>query len=218
MFQNDIWNSADGITWNQVGQAEWTPRGAHTVVAFKGKLWLLGGADHVKEDRGTDRFLNDVWTSDDGLKWTQASAAAGWAPRDYPRVVVYHDELYLLGGQGHADIWSSADGASWTAVSPEADWKRRFDYGAHVFDGKLWVFGGRTGDPKTTALNDIWFSSNGRDWSRQTDHAPWGPRSGGHSIVYGGKLWIFSGKHTGAADSWGGDIWTMSPKGPNEQP
>ena len=24
------------------------------------------------------------------------------------------------------------------------------------------------------------------------------------------KLWIFSGKHTGGTDGWGGDIWTMN--------
>ena len=36
------------------------------------------------------------------------------------------------------------------------------------------------------------------------------PSFSSRTIVYKERLWIFSGKHTGAKDSWGGDIWTMS--------
>src|SRR5215472_165431 len=81
-------------------------------------------------------------------------------------------------------------------------------YGTAVFGSKLWVYGGWKGQP-TNALNDIWYSTGGESWVRQAEHAPWGPRSP-RTIVYKDKLWIFSGKHTGGRDNWGGDIWTMS--------
>ena len=61
----------------------------------------------------------------------------------------------------------------------------------------------------TDPLNDVWYSADGRTWTQQAEHAPWTPPSP-RTIAYKDRLWIFSGKHTGAKDSWGGDIWTMS--------
>ena len=65
-FLNDIWSSADGVTWSKIGNAAWSPRGSHTVVVYRNRLWLIGGANHIADDRSTDGFLNDVWVSDDG--------------------------------------------------------------------------------------------------------------------------------------------------------
>jgi hypothetical protein len=77
-----------------------------------------------------------------------------------------------------------------------------------VFDGKIWVYGGYIGK-STNSVNDIWYSSDGVTWMPQAEHAPWGPRMP-LSVVYQDKLWIFSGKHTGSTDSWGGDVWQMT--------
>ncbi len=74
--------------------------------------------------------------------------------------------------------------------------------------GKLWVHAGWEGKP-THSLNNIWYSTDGTTWVRQTEHAPWAPRSP-RTVVYKDKLWIFTGKHTGGKDNWGGDIWRMS--------
>jgi hypothetical protein len=72
----------------------------------------------------------------------------------------------------------------------------------------MWVLGGWVDQP-TNALNDAWYSADGITWNRQAEHAPWGPRSP-VVIVYADKLWIYSGKHTGGSDNWGGDLWQMS--------
>jgi len=207
-FLNDIWSSADGEHWENVGNAGWSPRSGATVIAFQDKLWLFGGANHAAQDRSSDGFLNDVWASDDGLKWTQVTGAAPWAARDYANVVLFNDELYLLGGQGQADVWSSKNGKDWTQLTLAAPWKERQDYAALVFDGNMWVFGGWAGK-STNALNDVWYSENGTNWLQQTEHAPWTPRDP-VSIVYKDKIWTFGGKHTGANPGWAGDIWTMS--------
>jgi hypothetical protein len=207
-FQNDIWSSVDGRHWENAGQAQWPARRDHTVIAFKNKLWLFGGAIDAEPDGAPKTFLNDIWSSDDGLQWTLASASAPWAARDYPRVLVFHDHLFLVGGQGHADVWTSEDGVQWSELVSSADWGTRWDYGVAVFDDRLWVYGGREQDPKQ-AKNDVWFSADGQTWAVQTPSAPWSDRSGVHSTVFQDKLWLFSGKHTGADDNWGGDIWTM---------
>jgi hypothetical protein len=218
---NDVWRSSDGAHWERVGTAAWPPRLGATVVAFKDKLWLLGGGVHVGEDRSPDRFVNDVWRSDDGVSWTEVTTAAPWPATDHPRAVVFGDALYLLGGQGHAEVWRSPDGVAWTQLTPAAAWGDRFDHGAQLFDGRLWVYGGepapravRRRDVPIPALNDVWYSQDGVTWLRQVEHGPWSPRTTMTSVVFKDRLWLFSGKHTGATDNWGGDIWTMKPQGP----
>jgi hypothetical protein len=218
----DVWRSADGAHWERAGEAAWPAREGQTVVPFHGKLWLLGGAVHVAEaDRSPDQFVNDVWVSDDGAQWRQVTAAAPWPAMDYPRVVVFRDALYLLGGQGHAAVWRSPDGEQWTELAARAAWGDRYDHGAAVFDDRLWIYGGEPA-PRSArhpgvpipAYNDVWYSADGISWTRQTERAPWSPRTGMTSVVFAEQLWIFSGKHTGACDNWGGDIWTMQARRP----
>jgi hypothetical protein len=208
-FSNEIWSTADGETWRKAGNAAWPGRDSATFVEFKGKLWMFGGADHRDKDLATDAWLNDVWNSEDGLNWTQVTAAAPWAPRSYPRVVVRGAEMYLLGGESHADVWKTSDGKDWTQLMEEAPWGGgRQGYGAEAFDGKFWVYGGFVGK-STNGVNDVWYSSDGVTWTRQAEHAPWTPRDP-VSIVYKDQLWVYAGKHTGSKDSWNGDIWVMN--------
>jgi hypothetical protein len=79
-----------------------------------------------------------------------------------------------------------------------------------VYDKKIWVMGGWPDSPRN-ALNEVWYSEDGRNWTRQAVNGPWTPRTVlNNAIVFKNKLWIYSGKHTGSIWSWGGDIWTMS--------
>src|SRR5207247_1965545 len=158
------------------GQRRLVAAQAHTIVAFRDKLWLFGGADRVGQDFSTEHSLNDVWSSDDGRRWTQVTASAPWPAREGAKVVVLGDKLLMLGGDGQADVWSSTDGVNWTQLSAAAEWKPRFGYAASVFGDKLWVYSGWHGRP-TDALNAVWYSADGRTWTRQTEHAPWTPRS-----------------------------------------
>ncbi|MGX5853359.1 hypothetical protein ACWKW6_06930 [Dyadobacter jiangsuensis] len=208
---DEIWNSENGSDWRKVANGKWGPRKGHALVVFKNKLWLFGGTSKVSRDFESLEMKNDVWSSPDGLQWTLETAHAPWSPRDLPHVVVVRDTLYMVGAQGIADVWRSADGKNWTQLTAEAGWKSRYDMGVHVFDGKLWVFGGRDPNPDhhKGALNDVWFSSNGTDWFRHAEHAPWSVRSGGNSVVFRNHLWIFSGKHTGADPVWKGDVWAL---------
>jgi hypothetical protein len=205
---NDIWSSRNGRTWTKAGSAEWSPRKSASVVVFRDKLWLFGGADKVEQDFSTLHMLNDVWTSADGLHWTRVTASAPWSAREESTVVPFENALYVIGGEGRSDVWRSTNGLDWTRLTTRAPWGPRSGYARIAFGGKLWVYGGWRGKT-TNALNDIWYSSDGKTWVRQTAHAPWGPRSP-RTVIYRDKLWIFSGKHTGGPDNWGGDIWTMS--------
>lgn len=208
-FLNEIWSSGDGISWKKaVEHAEWSPRKNHAVVVYKNQLWLFGGEISVDEHKAPDEFVNDIWTSTDGKRWSKVLDNAPWEVRGSPKVLVFKDQLWLVGGQGHSDIWKSDDGKVWTKIQDEAPWKNRYDYGLMSLDNLMWVYGGRESDPRN-AYNDVWFSPDGKNWIRQTEHAPWTRRSGGFSISFQEKLFLYGGKHTGHEDGFSGDIWTM---------
>jgi len=213
-FLNEIWSSGDGRSWNKaVEHAEWSPRKNHSVVVFKNQLWLFGGETSVDEHKAPDEFVNDVWTSSDGMRWTKVLDEAPWAVRGNPRLIVFKDKLWLVGGQGHSDVWNSSDGKSWKKVAEESPWKDRYDYGLMSLDNLMWVYGGRESNPRN-AYNDVWFSPDGKNWIRQTEHAPWTRRSGGFSIAFQDKLLLYGGKHTGHEDGFSGDIWMMEKSTP----
>jgi hypothetical protein len=57
------------------------------VAAFRGRLWLFGGADH-----------GDVWSSADGRDWTREPDLPG-IPRAANYSVVFRDALWVFGGK-----------------------------------------------------------------------------------------------------------------------
>jgi hypothetical protein len=207
-FLNEIWTSVDGKTWTRtVEHAEWAPRKGQTVVAFNKKLWLFGGSTGVAKDRSPNQFINDVWSSTDGLRWTKVADAAPWPAMESPKVLIFKNKLWMIGGQGYSDIWTTSDGKNWTQIKTGAPWKGRYDYGAVAFDNLLWVYGGD--NERFQSYKDVWFSFDGSHWQLQTENAPWTPRTGTHSVVFKDKLWLYGGKHKGFKDSYSGDIWTM---------
>ena len=208
-FLNEIWMSRDGKEWERIVEhAEWSPRKGHSVVEYKNQLWLFGGEIRVDQFRAPDKFINDIWTSSDGIRWTKVMDNAPWEVRGNPQIIVFREKLWLIGGQGHSDVWNSEDGRVWTKITDESPWKDRYDYGLMALDDLLWVYGGREENPRN-AYNDVWLSPDGKNWILQTDKAPWTPRSGGFSVAFRNKLFLYGGKHTGHPDGFSGDIWTM---------
>ncbi|MDP6446656.1 MAG: hypothetical protein QF805_22890, partial [Pirellulaceae bacterium] len=85
---NQVWSSTDGAKWRQDAErAGWTPRIAAATVEFRGRMWILGGAENYYfGDR--ESLKNDVWSSADGKTWQQATEHAGWSPRAYHQAAV----------------------------------------------------------------------------------------------------------------------------------
>lgn len=144
-LRNDVWSSADGKEWQlATANAGWSPRAYHQVVAHDGKLWALGGGNYVPEYHAK----NDVWSSPDGVNWTQVTDAAPWHPRLWFSAVTYRDSIWVLGGWSNnparnwGDVWHSRDGKNWTQLKSDVIWKARHEHSAFVFQDKLWVAGG----------------------------------------------------------------------------
>ena len=144
-LKNDVWSSRDGKEWKQeTANAEWSPRAYHQAVVHDGKMWIFGGGNYVPRYQA----LNDVWWSEDGVKWTQATAKAPWSPRLWFSAAVYRDRMWVVGGWSNhpsknwGDVWHSRDGKEWTQLKTETCWKERHEHSVYVFQDKLWVAGG----------------------------------------------------------------------------
>lgn len=157
VFYRDVWQTSDGIEWNQVKTEEpfWPQRGMIGGAAvFKGRIWLMGGGTYDVASRPQRLYFNDVWSSADGVHWKQHVEHAPWHPRQYHDVAVFDDRLWVLEGfhekEGNRkDVWHSADGVSWHEV-PNTPWKPRHAASVFVHDGSLWMVAGNN------MTSDVW--------------------------------------------------------------
>jgi hypothetical protein len=156
IFYRDIWNSTDGIQWQQVKPSEpfWPQRGMIGGSAvMNGRIWVLGGGTYDTPKIPKRKYFNDVWSSKDGIIWEQHTATAPWHPRQYHDVAVYDDRLWVMegyDGRGNRnDVWYSSDGDNWYEV-PATPWKPRHAASAYVHDGALWMIAGNNME------SDVW--------------------------------------------------------------
>ena len=159
----DVWRSSDGgKTWLRLVQvAEFGPRyrfGAAVQADARNTIFVVGG---VTSSSAAGVYLNDVWSSTDGVVWTQVTASAAFPPRTDPVLVGLPDGgLLMASGSKQStyfdDTYHSADGgATWT-LQGESQWPRR---GAAMMvalpDKSVVIMGGKW----SNRYGDVWASS-----------------------------------------------------------
>lgn len=196
--------SASERKWMQVVEkASWSKRRFLSSVVYNNKMWVMGGMDT------NNSFLNDVWWSTDGLTWTQATSSAGWKGREDFTTLVYDGKMWIMGGYGSSDsyfndVWWSTDGITWTQATDSADWECREGYSAVVFENKMWILGGyRENNKNNIFYNDVWFSTDGINWSMASESSEWSARFYSASAVLDNKIWIVGGY----GDDYYNDVW-----------
>ncbi len=143
--------------------------------------------------------------------WNLLTDNAGWPGRDSQGEVVYKDKMWIFGGwfSSYAapprDVWNTSDGKIWEQATKKAAWSPRAYHQAVVFDGKIWVCGGGNYVPRHHALNDVWCSKDGANWTKVTDAAQWGPRLWFSALVYRDRMWVIGG-WSKKTDNYG-DVW-----------
>lgn len=168
-FFNDVWKSCDGAqTWESLGNAPWTTRAGIAFETFDSKMIVAGGCYGSSIGNGR-KFLNDVWASEDGVKWEQLAANTSWSARSGARLAVFKDKLLLLAGETgftpdtqDGDIWTSDDGKTWSLVTEEPGWSKRSGHGVVVTGDEIHVIAGWH-DNK--CIHDFWSSSDGKSWT-----------------------------------------------------
>lgn len=214
---NDVWRSVDGRSWQLIKPntfidatfdpaSDWEGRHTAGYVAFRDKMWVLGG------DCNQKHYQPDVWNSVDGRKWTRICHGDGlpWGMRVLHHTVVFKDRIWVMGGQTmpiftqdreafYNDIWNSEDGIHWNRVEPRGEhWCPRGMIGNNaVHNGRMWIIGGGTYDTPQTRTrnfyNDVWSSDDGVHWHRHLEHAPWHPRQYHEIAAFDGRLWVMEG-------------------------
>jgi hypothetical protein len=131
--QNDVWFSSDGANWtkvNTVSTATFTPRAGAVGLYFNNLLWIIGG------ESSFGVYLNDVWSSPDGITWTKTTTAAFGTPRSHMAGCVYGNAMVIIGGISAGapvkDVYRSLDGVTWFFVSTPAGYSAAFGFAAAV--------------------------------------------------------------------------------------
>jgi hypothetical protein len=208
--------TSPAFTWEQVAppgsgthQYEWKPgtypSAIRPLVAFNNDLWMIG--------------QKKSWSSDDGIKW-QAYDKNDWGERISQSHVYFNNKYWVSGGLEYQtskflnEIWSSRDGKTWERTVAQAEWSPRKGHTLVAYQDKLWLFGGAVGvDAQKVSnkyVNDVWSSTDGTQWTKVTDHAPWTAREWPQVLVFKGALWLVGGQ--GNSDIWRSDDgknWTQ---------
>ncbi len=218
--KNDVWFSEDGSTWTQAtSSAAWSARIWYSSVVFDNKIWILGGVFDDDDDGNISDTKNDVWFSEDGSTWTQATSSAAWSVRGAHTSVVFDNKIWVLGGvdddddddnlsDTKNDVWFSEDGSTWTQATSSAAWSARALHSSVVFDNKIWVLGGFDDDdnnPSSSRKNDVWYSEDGATWTQETSSAAWSARGGHSSVVFDNKIWVLGGNDGSDKN----DVWYL---------
>jgi hypothetical protein len=200
---SDQWVLESSVWMRNIPGPAYRDRERHAAIHFKGSLWVIGGKSYGD-------YLHDVWRSDDGIHWTQATASAAFSGRFDHKVIAYNSKLWLYGGVNAsgqlADVWSSSDGVNWVAETADAIFATRTDYGLVEFNGQLWIFGGEaTADG--SYLNQVWHSGDGINWAQDTG-SNFPSRSKMALAVHNGQLWMLGGES--AFNTYKDDAWYSS--------
>ena len=197
----------EGYQWIEVtANAAFAPRDGAGALVHDGRMWLLGGWNPLDPVHFPSVTNSEVWSSVDGATWTLEVLAAPWEGRHVAGYVTFGGRLWVLGGdpnRGHyqRDIWSSANGRDWTREVEVAPWTERAIWYTVTMNDAIYVMGGQVmpqfaGAPPPDGIfyDDVWRSTNGRDWTRITEHAGWPARGliGGQAVLHG-RMWLLGG-------------------------
>ncbi len=145
--------------------------------------------------------------------WVRVTIGASFAPRDGAGALSFRGRMWLLGGWNPRDkahfpmicnneVWSSRDGLDWKLEKPNtfldaqfdkaSDWEGRHTAGYVVFKDKLWIVGGDAN--QRHYQDDVWNSTDGRNWQRVSANIPWAPRVLHHTVVFRDRIWVIGGQ------------------------
>lgn len=222
-IRSDVW-SGDGTSWTRATASAFAAREGFASTTFNGRMWVFGGScptHPISNTEVTVRYLPDAWSSADGVTWSAEPIATSFLRAGHS-VTEFNGKLWLIGGEYrieisflnqdifYRDVWSSADGTHWTSTNQAAPFLGRRDHVAVVFNNRLWVIGGRNKANyfSSDALNDVWSSADGVNWTTATLQAEFSPRYDHACFVLGDKLWLVGGSDGSGVKN--NEIWNTS--------
>ena len=171
-----------------VSATSFTARSNANLATLNNRLFLVGGYNP------SQRMMNDVWSSTNGVTWTQLTPAASFSKRQSAALATYNGQLWLIGGYDGTqllnDVWVSSDGISWTERTVSAGFFGLFEHST-----------GGVSEPSVVGWwidasgmrNDVWSTSDGVTWTLATGSAAFSPRSQTAIAPLGSSLFLVGG-------------------------
>ncbi len=225
-LKNDVWTSPDGANWTQilannpaitvntVGASQFCPRQDFNAVVFNNLIWVFAGTNGTTGSVG----LNDVWSSPDGVTWTQVlanntnpPANTQFTPRWGAAAVSFNNNLYIMCGHNTyssntanetTSIWSSANGTNWSLLSNLGG---PVYYHQLVVNNNLMWYTCGASDTATGALSNASSSADGINWTSAS--GPYNARFGHLSLAFNGHVWIMGGCNNTNGLAYYNDVW-----------
>ncbi|HJT24078.1 MAG TPA: hypothetical protein VJ873_05845, partial [bacterium] len=169
---NDVWNSTDGVTWNQVladgnpGATQFSRRWGIATAVYNNAMWVITGAFSIASNTNPTTVYSDVWTSTTGSSWSRVSLTNPFHSIYYSQGAVFNNQIWLTGaylaGWGAQNIADhTPDGINWTLTS--GPYAYRFYHLSLTYNNALWVIAGcdnicQSTSCAVTYLNDVWYT------------------------------------------------------------
>ena len=222
VYGGKIWLVADAAVYSATqagnGSLTWStvtttaPWGAtHMEVAvFAGKLWAINAYD--------SDTAGSVWSSSDGVSWTQ-EAAAPWPNHLYKRLVTVGNKLLTIVstssfGTNPGEVWGTTDGVNWTQHSAATPWEHNGSsshsecyIAAAWFDGAIHVVGRANTHFVSTDEGVSWLKVHptGSESSHFTPVSAYGCEL----VEFNGDLYLM-GNEEDEIDFLGGVFWRLA--------
>ncbi len=196
-YKNDVYSSSNMENWSLVSphgaSNKWNPRWNHEVFYFSGKYWVIGGNDLSN--------LYDMWSSIDGITWNLVNNDLPFDGSHEFETAIFRNRIYVIGGYTYlgvtpGKVWSSADGVIWTIEQANTPFGARAGHTVAAYNDKLYVIGGfvmQSSGMLTEPYSDIWSSSDGINWIKETNNAPWGKIQHAEAVKFNQKLFLLGG-------------------------
>ncbi|MGD9498248.1 MAG: hypothetical protein AB7Y46_18250 [Armatimonadota bacterium] len=101
---NDVWCSADGVSWERVLEhAPWAERMWVVGEVYRDRMFIIGGYDNRHEAN-----FGDVWWTSDGVTWHELPTPEGYKGRHEVTPYVFDDSLWIVAGNTWPvvnDVW-----------------------------------------------------------------------------------------------------------------
>jgi hypothetical protein len=211
-FENDVWRTQDGKTWEQLPKATWPGRSYHIMLVYQDCIYVMGGQTFTT-------FYNDVWRTCDGAQtWEEITKEAPWAKRAGLAGAVHNGKIVIAGGcypkslinpnnRGFFnDVWVY-DGVNWTETYKNNDnvegtggWSPRSGPRLVSYQGEgntapsLYIIAGERGFTPDVQLNGVYKSDDeGATWVTINENPAFSPRSGHGVVIFKNRLVLIAG-------------------------
>ncbi len=204
-LMNDVWNSTDGRTWNQVlassttvSLTQFSPREDFGAMVYNNAMWVIGGYSQGSSN-------NDVWNSTNGVTWNRVLASGAPSVTQFSQrwgiaTAVYNNAMWVMTGAYsiasntdpttvYSDVWTSTTGSTWTRVSLANVFDSIYYSQGAVFNNQVWLTGAYLAGWGARNIAD--YTTDGINWTATSGSFPY--RFYHLSLSYNNALWVIAG-------------------------